>query len=152
MQFVASPSVLMVAPKLGYGQSAGLCCSWSVCSCHSVLSRVRTTRFSMPLSRRDSLAYLASLIALPWLNAAGRSIRAERFALQSLMDQLNIGTSEPDDPLQGTIVQYQSGRAAGLYTAEEVISLCVESVVSRCSQARRAGSGASAFGRCSVVG
>lgn len=85
-----------------------------------------TINSSMPLSRRDSLAYIASLMALPWLNAAGRSARAQGSALYTLIDQLNSDISTPDDPLLGTIVQYQRGRAAGLYTAEEITKLAIK--------------------------
>ncbi len=61
----------------------------------------------MSLSRREALRYLGTLFAWPM---AGRS------GLLSFAS----GLASADDPLRGTIAQYQAGRLRGEYTALEV--------------------------------
>ena len=60
----------------------------------------------MPPTRREALAQLAALVALP----------------------LPRWTARTDDPLAGTIAEYQAGRARGAWTAAEV----VERALARC--------------------
>jgi Asp-tRNA(Asn)/Glu-tRNA(Gln) amidotransferase A subunit family amidase len=63
----------------------------------------------MAPTRRDVLAQLGALLALPGL----RSVTA-------------YATPDRDDPLAGTIAAYQSGRARGAFTAETVVQQALE--------------------------
>ena len=68
----------------------------------------------MSLSRREALHYFGALFALPL---------AARNGLSSFITEWPVA----DDPLRGTIAQYQAGRLRGEYTALEVTLKALES-------------------------
>lgn len=72
----------------------------------------------MPISRRESLAHLATLIGLHWLD--GR--KADR------VDWLHASriTRDADDPLSGSILAYQAGRARGSFSAAELTTQALD--------------------------
>lgn len=77
-------------------------------------------------SRRDTLAHLGALFGLSWLPTSSRGPHtAERLA-DHLMDLLNVDPVAQDDPLRGSIVAYQAGRARGSYTAVEITTRALD--------------------------
>ncbi len=83
--------------------------------------------FSVGPSRRDALARLAALFALPFARWPGQVSGA------AWIEQVERGL-RLDDPLAGTIVQYQAGRLDGRWSAVEVTRLALE----RCETQGRA--------------
>lgn len=73
----------------------------------------------MSLSRRASLHRLAALFAAPALLDLGRPGSHGWARLQALF-------GEADDPLAGTIAQYQAGRVRGAWSAAEVTTRALE--------------------------
>lgn len=71
----------------------------------------------MPLSRREVLERLGALFAIPLASHAGAA------PLHTLLPLLPPAA---DDPLLGTIAQYQAGRLRGDYTAVEVTRQALE--------------------------
>lgn len=69
----------------------------------------------MPLTRREALAQLAALVALPALPPSVLPHSPAHLAAPAV-----------SDPLDGTIADYQSGRRRGAWTAEEVTKLALE--------------------------
>lgn len=75
----------------------------------------------MPLSRRAVLERLSALFAIPFAAHAG--VAPLHTASRSLLTLL---PPTADDPLLGTIAQYQAGRLRGEYTAFEVTRRALE--------------------------